>query len=222
MNQNQLLKRVKQWGTALAFILYPLLAGFAFAVHPDLLSLSVEHSITSRIAEFHGNQILHFGHFLMLLAVPMLIIIALHFIDLLQTKSSWWGFIGGVLAIGGALILAVDKSALCLVPSAFDTLSEADFSQLTPAIETMFHYRGWLWVLQLLPILPLGFILQSIGLVRTGVISRRYSIPMLAGSVLMFNPDIDIIGLVATVLLGIGFIPYALRLLQKRLDADIV
>jgi Na+/phosphate symporter len=37
---------------------------------------------------------------------------------------------------------------------------------------------------------------------------------MLIGSILMANPDIDIIGLVATIFLGIGFIPYALQMMR--------
>ena len=215
MSHNKSLAQIKQLGTALAFILYPICAGFAFAVHPNLFSLSISHDPLEKIAEFHGNQLLHFGHFLMILAVPMLIVIAIHFMNLLETRRAWWGFIGGLLAIGGAVILAVDKGALCLVPSAFDTLSEADFSRLTPGIQAMFQYRGWLWLLELLPVLPLGFIVQTIGLVRSNALPRWQSVPMLVGSILMFNPDIDIIGLVATIFLGLGFIPYALHLVRK-------
>jgi hypothetical protein len=216
MTQNNSLTQIKKIGTALAFIAYPLCAGIAFAVHPNLVSVSISHDIQAKIAEFHGNQLLHFGHFLMVLAVPMLITVAIHFMNLLQTQSAWWGFIGGILAISGAVILAVDKGALCLVPSAFDTLPETDFASLTPGIQAMFQYKGWLWILWLLPILPIGFIIQTIGLVRSKAISRWQSIPMLIGSILMANPDIDLIGLVATVFLGIGFIPYALSLIQNR------
>ncbi len=219
MNGNKSLNHIKGTGTALAFILYPICAGIAFAVHPNLMSLRISHDVQEKITEFHGNQLLHLGHFLMVVAVPLLIIIALHFMNLLQTRAPWWGFVGGVLAIGGAIILAVDKGALCLVTSAFDTLPEADFQYLTPGIEVMFQYKGWLWILWLLPFLPIGFIIQTIGLVRSGAIPRSQSIPMLIGSILMANPDIDIIGLVATIFLGIGFIPYALRLMPGAQNA---
>jgi hypothetical protein len=101
---------------------YPLFAGVAFAVHPNLLSLSISHDAQEKIAEFHRNSLLHFGHVLMLLGAPLLIVIALHFMDLMEKKAAWWGFLGGVLAVFGAVILAADKGALCLVPSAFDTL----------------------------------------------------------------------------------------------------
>jgi hypothetical protein len=214
MNEDGKLNQIKRIGTALAFILYPICAGFAFAVHPNLMSLSISHDVQAKIAEFHNNQLLHFGHFLMVVAVPLLIIIALHFMNLLETKAPWFGFIGGILAIGGAVILAVDKGALCLVTSAFDTLPEAEFAQLIPGIEAMFQYQGWLWILWLLPLLPIGFIIQSIGLVKSNVIPRSQSIPILIGSLLMANPDIDIVGLIATIFLGIGFVPYALYLLR--------
>jgi hypothetical protein len=215
MNEYTPLARIKQIGVGLAFLLYPLFAGIAFAVHPNLLSLGVSHDVNEKIAEFHGNSLLHFGHVLMLLGAPLLIVIAVHLMNLMEKKAAWWGFLGGVLAVFGAIILAADKGALCLVPSAFDTLPEADFRSLTPGIAAMFQYRGWLWLLWLLPILPLGFILQTIGLLRSNLIPRWQSIPMLVGSLLMANPDIDLIGLVATIFLAIGFFPYAFQLLRS-------
>jgi len=210
--KQEIINRIKRKGTALAFLLYPLCAGFAFAVHPHLLDIQISHDITRKIAEFHGNELLHFGHFLMVLGVPMLIVIALHFMNQLEERRPWLGFIGGVLAVTGAIILALDKAALCMVPSAFDTLPEVIFQQLTPGIEALFAYKGWLWVLMLLPLLPVGFILQTSGILQTNLLPRWQSIAMLTGSILMANPDIDIIGLIATVFLAIGFIPYALQL----------
>lgn len=214
MNEYTPLAKIKQTGLVLAFLLYPLLAGIGFTVHPNLLSLSISHDVQEKIAEFHGNTWLHFGHVLMLLGAPLLIVVAVHFMNLMEKKATWWGFLGGLLAVGGAVILAADKGALCLVPSAFDTLPEADFRSLAPGIATMFQYRGWLWLLWLLPFLPLGFILQTIGLVRSNLIPRWQSVPMLVGSVLMANPDIDLIGLIATIFLAIGFFPYAFHLLR--------
>ncbi len=215
MNENNSIKQCERYGKALAFIFYPIFAGFAFAAHPNLLDMSIDHTIQERITEFHGNDILHFGHVLMILAVPMLITIALHFMGLLRNRAGWWGFIGGNITIVGAVILAVDKGALCLVPSAFDIVPKNEYASLVPGIEAMFHYKGWLWLLYFLPLLPIGFVIQSIGLVRSKIISRRLSIPTLIGSLLMINPDIDIIGLVATIFLAIGFLPYAAQLIHE-------
>jgi hypothetical protein len=52
------------------------------------------------------------------------------------------------------------------VPSAPDTVSEVEFAQLLPGLEALFAYRGYLALLSLLPILPLGFIVQGLGLYR--------------------------------------------------------
>ena len=215
MSGSHTLDRIKEVGTALAFLLYPLCAGFAFAVHPNLMSLDVDQDIQARITEFHGNSVLHFAHVFMVVAVPLLIVIALHMMHLLHTRAPWWGFVGGLTAISGAVILALDKGALCLTVSAFDTLSEVDFQGLRPGIEAMFQYQGWLWLLRLLPLLPIGFIVLTAGLVRTRVIPRRQSVPMLLGTIMMANPDIDLVGLIATILLGIGFVPYAIHLLRS-------
>jgi hypothetical protein len=220
MNKNLALSNVKRYGTALAFILYPFLAGFAFAVHPGLLNPRLGPDIQAKINGFHGNPLLHFGHVLMTMAVPLLIVIAVHLMNLLEQKAGWWGFIGGSLAVTGAIVLALDKAALCLVPSAFDALPAADFQAMLPGIQAMFHYQGWLWLLRLLPLLPLGFIVQMIGLVRSNLVPRWQSVLMLVGSILMFNPDIDIIGLAATIVLGLGFIPYAVSLLRDAAPAD--
>jgi hypothetical protein len=218
MNERESLTRVKRTGTAIAFSLYPIFAGFAFAVHPNLMIPSIHRTVGERIAQFHLNEVLHFGHFLMVLAVPLLIIVALHFMKVLQEERPWGGFIGGTLAIGGAIVLALDKGALCFVPSAFDTLAETDFRNLTPAIDAMFQFRGWLWMLQLLPLLPVGFIIQSVGLVRSRTMPRQHSVPILIGSIMMANPDVDIIGLAATIVLAGGFVPYAFRLIHTPVE----
>lgn len=215
----QTLDAVKRVGLGLAFVLYPLLSGFAFAVHPNLFSLSVGGTVQEKIAEFHHNDLLHFGHFLMLLGAPLLIAVAVHFMGLLHRRGAWAGFTGGLLAVAGAVILAADKSALCLAPSAFDTLPEAAFAALAPGIEALFAYRGYLAVLWGLALLPVGFAIQSAGLIAARALPLWQSIPMLVGSILLANPDIDLIGLIATLVLAVGFIPYGTGLIRTALGA---
>lgn len=210
-----LTNKIRQFGTALAFFSYPFLAGIAFAAHPNLTSLAINQDIREKITEFHGNSFMHFGHLLMGIAVLALIVIAMHMMKLLEDKKPLTGLIGGSMAVIGAVILAMDKAALCFVPSAFDSVSPADYVGLIPGIIAMFSFKGYLAVLHLLPLLPLGFIILSIGLIQSKAISRKYTIPVLAGSVLMCNPDIDIIGLTATIIMAIGFIPYAVSEWRK-------
>jgi hypothetical protein len=209
---------VKRRVAAFSFIVYPLFAGFAFAAHPNIASLTIGTSAAARIAEFHGNGLMHFGHFLMGLAVLPLIVIALHLSRRLERRAPWTALIGVGLAIAGAVVRAMDKAALCYVPSAFDTLGEAEFGNLAPGIEAMFGYRGYLGLLHFLPMLPIGFVVLGAGLVRTQVIDRKHAIPMLAGAILMLNPDIDIIGLAATTTMALGFVPYAIRLMDVSKD----
>ena len=81
---NQSLETTKRIGTGLAFILYPLFSGLAFAVHPNLLSLEFGRPVSDKVAEFHNNGLMHFGHFVMTLGVPLLIVIACKFMRMLQ------------------------------------------------------------------------------------------------------------------------------------------
>jgi hypothetical protein len=55
--RNQNLEVVKRIGTGLAFILYPLFSGLAFAAHPNLLSLEVSREASAKVAEFHNNPL---------------------------------------------------------------------------------------------------------------------------------------------------------------------
>jgi hypothetical protein len=218
---NQTLENVKRFGTGLAFILYPLFSGLAFAVHPNLLSLEFGGPVSDKVAEFHNNDLMHFGHFVMTLGVPLLIVIAAKLMRLLRKESPWLGFIGGLMGGFGAILLAIDKTALCLVMSAFDTLPEAQFVALLPGIEALFHFKGYIAILYLLPLLPLGFLVQGIGLYRARVLPRWQSgalIVAMLGLGVASAVDIDIFGLVATVILAAGFIPLGIQIIRGRVD----
>jgi hypothetical protein len=218
--KKQNLESVKRIGAGLAFILAPIFFGMAFITHPNLLSLEIGGEISSKVAEFHGNALMHFGHFMMLLSVPLLIAAATKIMSMLKERGAWLGFIGGVLAIFGAVVLAVDKTALCLVMSAFDTLPEADFAQLLPGIKALFHFKGYLAILFLLPLLPLGFLIQGIGLSISRAIPRWQSAMLIISTLglgVAAAVDIDLFGLVATVILAFCFIPLGTQLVKGDL-----
>ena len=219
--QDQPLESVKRIGTGLSFILYPIFAGIAFFAHPNLLSLEIGGEVSAKIAEFHNNPFMHFGHFMMLLGVPLLIVTSTKFMHMLKGRSDWLGFIGAVMAIFGAVILAVDKTALCLVMSAFDTLPEAQFAALLPGIEALFQFKGYLAIIYLLPLLPLGTLIQGIGLYRTNVIPRWQSgalIVSMLGMGISAAVDIDLFGLTANLILILAYYPVGIRLIRGDLD----
>jgi hypothetical protein len=211
------LESVKRVGSGLALIAFPIIFIFLFATHPNLFNISMVTDVNDRIKEFHGNNFLHFMHFVMLLCVPVLIVVALKLMGLLKRRGAWLGFIGCVMAVLGAIILAVDKTALCLVPSAFDTLSEAQFAQLVPGIEALYGYKGYLFIIWLLPLLPLGFVVQGIGLHISRLIPRWQSITIIIGALLLANPDIDLISLLGSIFLTIGMVPLGVQIIRGRI-----
>ena len=211
----------KRIAMGLAFILYPTFAAIAFIAHPNLLSLEIGGEVSAKVAEFHNNVFMHFGHFMMVLGVPPLIVVIIKFMSMLKGHGAWLGFIGGVMALYGALILAVQKTALCLVMSAFDTLPEAVYAQLMPGIEALFNLQGYLAIVYLLPLLPIGVLIQSIGLYRANAIPRWQSIVNIVamlGMGVSAAVDIDLFGLVATVILAIGWFPLGMRLIRGDVE----
>ncbi len=210
--------RAKRVGTGMAFILYPLLSGIAFAAHPNLLSLEIGVDVSAKIAEFHGNAFMHLGHFLMTLGVPLLIVAIAKFMGMLKEHDSWLGFIGGVMGVFGAVILAVDKTALCLVMSALDTVPEPMYAALLPGIEALFGLKGYLAIIYLLPLLPIGVLIQSVGLYRVRAIPRWQSVATIVamlGLIVAAAVDIDLFGLIATVILAVGWIPLGVGLVRE-------
>jgi hypothetical protein len=216
MNENKFLNQGKQIGLGLAFVIFPLLFIFAFAVHPGLLQprlLSPEEIILRA----HGNGLLQFGHVLVTLSTALLIVAALHFMKLLDRSSgAWAGFIGAAIAVLGAIILAADKGALCLTMSAFDTLPEKVFTQIMPGVLAMFTKQGWLALLWGILLLPLGFAIQAIALLKTNSFPRWQSVLFLIGVFLVSTPDgLEIINLSASILMAIALIPYGIQIIKK-------
>jgi hypothetical protein len=121
------------------------------------------------------------------------------------------------MVVCGGVILTIDKTALCLVPSAFDTLPEEQFSQMLPGIGALFDYRGWLVLIWFLPLLPLGFVVQGIGLLVGRALPRWQAILIVAGSLLLANPDIDLISLAGSILLTITLVPLGYQIIRDKL-----
>lgn len=217
MNSSSNLETVKRTGTGLAFILFPLVFVFAFAVHPGLLT---PHLLGPQelIQRAHGDSLLQFGHVLVTLNTVLLVVIALKFKSMLERNSAGWaGFIGAALAIFGTLILAADKGALCLTMSALDTLPEAQFAQFMPGLLAMFAKSGWLVVLWGLLFLPVGFTIQAIALLKTGALPRWQGVLFLIGVLLVGTPDgMEIVNLGASVLMGIALVPYGIQIITTK------
>lgn len=213
----------KRIGTGVSFIVFPLIWVFAFASHPDLLSpgLLTPEELIERA---HGDGLLQFAHVLVTFNTALLIVLALHFMKLLDaTKAAWWGLIGACMAIFGAIMLAADKGALCLTMSAFDTLPEAQFEQMMPGLIAMFSFEGWMIIVWGLLLMPIGVAVQIIAMMRTHVMPRWSLWLFLAGVLLVGFPDgSEIINLTAAILMAIALVPYGVRLISSTPNQELL
>jgi hypothetical protein len=209
--------RTKRICIGLSFIIFPLIFVFAFAGHPNLFN---PHFLGPEelILRAHNNSMLHFGHALVTLCTGLLVIVALHFMSIQNNKSTaWFGFIGGVLAILGALMLAADKGALCLTMSALDTLPKTEFTKMMPGLLAMFAKKGWLVLIWGLLLLPIGFVIQAIGLLKSKSLPTWQSLLFLIGVLFIGTPDgVEIINSSASILIAIAFIPYGIKIIKNR------
>ena len=223
MNEKKLLNQTKRFGTGLTFIIFPLLFIFAFAVHPGLLNphlLSPEELILRA----HQDGLLQFGHVLVTLSTALLVVVALHFMKLLDRSSlAWAGLIGAAVAILGAIMLAADKGALCLTMSALDTLPENEFALMMPGLLAMFSFKGWLVLLWGILLLPIGFAIQAIALLKTQAFPRWGSVLFLIGVLLVGVPDgVEIINLTASILIAVALVPYGIRMIANKAQSSIL
>lgn len=215
IHQDDALTTTRQIGTGLAFIVFPLVFVFAFASHPGLLQPRLL-SPPELIMRVRGAGLLHLGHALVTINTALLVVAALHFMKRLErSAAAWAGFVGATLAVLGALALAADKGALCLTMSALDPLSESEFAGMMPGLLAIFSKGGWLFLLWGILLLPVGFGIQAIALLKTRSITRWQGVMFLIGVLLIGVPDgAEIVNLAASGLLAMALVPYGVQLLR--------
>jgi hypothetical protein len=217
MDQN-LISQVGQIGAGAAFILFPLIFVFAFAVHPGLLRPRLLQPV-ELIRRARGSRLLQLAHSLVLLNTALLVVAAVHFLQILgQGRAAWAGLIGAALAVLGAILLAADKGALCLTMSALDSVPEEQFGAMLPGLLAMFSKKGWMILLWGILLLPLGFAIQALGLWQTHALSGWQSVLFLIGVLFVGTPDgLEIINLSASILMAAALIPYGIQLIASAL-----
>jgi hypothetical protein len=217
MHANNLLSATKRIGTGLSFVIFPIVFIFAFSVHPGLLH---PHLLgpSELILRARGAGLLQFGHALVALDTALLVVVALHFMKLLEHSSgAWAGFLGAALAVLGSLALAADKGALCLTMSALDEISNTEFTSMMPGLLAIFSKHGWLVLLWGILLLPVGFGIQAIALLKSKSITRWQSLLLLVGVLLIGTPDgVEVVNLTASVLLAIAFVPYGFQIIRSE------
>ena len=214
------IETIKKYGFAISLIAFPLMLLEGFLLHPNLLKLEALQTVEQLVGRFHNQPEYHLGHLIVMFAVPVIMIALISFMNVLQGKGRLLGFWGGIISLFGAFILAVDKGALCLVLSAFDTLPEAQFQKFVPFLTVIVNKAGLLWVVWLLPLLPLGASIQALGLLKEKFISRWQTVCIITGLLLLNNPDIEFISSIGALLMCAGYIPWGVRILQDRMKCS--
>ncbi|MCD8030894.1 MAG: hypothetical protein LUF85_08785 [Bacteroides sp.] len=208
------IETIQSKGFALSIILFPIMLFIGFLMHPDLIGMKTLNTAQDLADRFHNNSLYHIGHFIVMIAVPFIITGMIGIMNRLQGKGKKYGFWGGVIGIFGAFILAVDKGALCLVMSAFDTLPENQFQQFIPYLDVIVQKAGLLWIVYFLPLLPLGAIIQTIGLIKENIVHKWQGYLIIIGLLLLNNPEIELISTVGSILMCAGYIPWGLKELR--------
>lgn len=201
--------------TGLAFVVFPLVWVFAFAVHPDLLRPRLMGA-EDLILRAHGNALLQFGHVLVTLNTALMVVVTLHFKGLLdRTRAARWGWVGACLGVVGACLLAADKGAMCLTMSALDTLPARDFEQMMPGLLAIFSFQGWMALVLGLVLGPIGVLIQTIALWRTRLLPPWQAGLLAVGLPFIGFPDgAEIINLCAALVLTVALVPHGLSLMR--------
>ena len=121
MHANKRLSSTQRIGTGLSFVIFPIVFVFAFSVHPGLLD---PHLLgpSELILRARGAGLLQFAHALVTLNTALLVVVALHFMKLLDHSSgAWAGFIGAAMAVLGSLALV--GVALIAMPDGLEVVN---------------------------------------------------------------------------------------------------
>ncbi|MBK9389250.1 MAG: hypothetical protein IPN68_03320 [Bacteroidetes bacterium] len=214
------IESIKKKGFGVSLIAFPIMLLVGFLMHPNLLKLEALQTVEQLVGRFHNQPVFHIGHLIVMFAVPVIMISLISFMNVLQGSGKWLGFWGGIIGLFGAFILAVDKGALCLVLSAFDTLPEDQFQEFVPFLSVIVNKEGLLWVVWLLPLLPVGAAIQALGLYKERFISKWQTVCLITGLLLLNNPDIELISASGALLMCAGYIPWGVRILQGRMKCS--
>lgn len=217
MDQNESLRRFKRMGTGLCFIIFPAIWILAFALHPNLLEPRLLLGPEELIRRARADGLLQFAHALVTVNTAIFVVVALHFMKLLDgTSAAWAGLVGAGLGIFGASMLAAEKGALCLTMSAVDSLPETEFAQMMPGLLAIFSFKGWMALVWGLLFMPIGVLIQTVGMFVAKVLPQWQLGLLFVGVLFIGFPDgAEIINLTAALLMAAAMLPYGVRLMRS-------
>jgi hypothetical protein len=102
-------------------------------------------------------------------------------------------------------------------------LTHAEFNQTMPGLLAMFAKEGCMMLVWGILLLPIGFGIQAIALIRSKAMPRWQGILILVGVPFVGTPVcVEIVNLTAALLLAAAFVPYGIQLIARaQSDAHI-
>lgn len=216
MNDVNRHKKIMDVISGVSILTFPVMLLIGFLLHPDIMSFEIVRTPEQLVSNFRGNAIWHIGHLIVAFAIPFIIFSVVHFMHILKERGLWFGIVGGVSGIFGSVALGLDKGSLCLILSGFDTLPDEKFVGLVPYLQVIIDKAGLLAVNWLFLLIPIGVIIQTIGLIKEKHIKRWQGVTIIIGLLLLINPDIEIISTVGAVLMIAGFYPLGIKTLKHE------
>jgi hypothetical protein len=216
MDADRSLRRMKRVGTGVCFIVFPLVWVVAFAAHPSLLAPRLALGPAELIRRAHGDGLLQAVHALVTVNTALLVVVTLEYMRLLDhTRYARAGLAGAAMAVLGACLLAADKGALCLTMSALDTRPEREFAAMMPGLLAIFSFKGWMALVWGLLFMPIGVMVQAVGLLRAKVLPRWQPVLLLVSLPFIGFPDgAELVNLGAAMLMTAAMLPHGVRLLR--------
>jgi hypothetical protein len=92
-----------------------------------------------------------------------------------------------------------------------------EFSQMMPGLLVMFSKKSGLVLIWELPLLPIGFIMQAIGLLKSTGPKTWHNLLFLIGVFFIGTPDgAEIINLSASIFMAIAFFPHGIKMILNK------
>lgn len=202
--------------TATAFVVFSVLFVSAQFLHSNPLAGLEPMTGTSYLDAFHGHMQVHVAHLLEFICGALLIVMASQLYGLTRARFPHWAFAALMMGATGAIMLIGNKAAICLSASALDTLPEPQLLAMVPGLDVLLQRQGFLSVLWLLPLLPIGFAVFGALVWRAGLMPRWQAVCLFFGSLLLVNPGVQLMNTFGAILLAFAVVPYGLQLALSR------
>jgi hypothetical protein len=203
--------RFKRNVTGASFLVVPSILLVSFAIRPYFSDPGLSSGTANLAPTFNGG----YGWVLVAWASPLIGLIFLEWMSALRRDLPTLSFVAGALGIVGCVMLAANKIALAMVPTALHTLTEGQFGQLLPAIPVEGGYACYLWMAGLYRLIPLALAMMTLALWQSRRIPRWQAVVIAGGSMLLISPNSGLQAAIASTAIWIGMIPMGLSILQS-------